>query len=282
MTKTSRHSVADYRVSHSLAHHKTRPGCLGRPWRVRGQCVYDQATLAGPRTAAHDDPKVLTEPQTRGSRQHGVPRRQSNQADSVSRPLRRRAAKMARPARVRILSRNPWVRARRRLFGWKVRLPLLTAQNLLVSTCSRPSSGVSCSSTAVSGFSYQRVASSLLATTTRARETDPLLAGDLTRVRTRFRATETAPSTTHRDRPLPPATDHAAAPNGNTPYTVKCLLLRVSCGRARGLLTCLSQLTGPRAPAATHARGSVRRRPTHVVLYDGDAAEDVEASVGVR
>ena len=193
MTKTSRHSVADYRVSHSLAHHKTRPGCLGRPWRVRGQCVYDQATLAGPRTAAHDDPKVLTEPQTRGSRQHGVPRRQSNQADSVSRPLRRRAAKMARPARVRILSRNPWVRARRRLFGWKVRLPLLTAQNLLVSTCSRPSSGVSCSSTAVSGFSYQRVASSLLATTTRARETDPLLAGDLTRVRTRFRATETAP-----------------------------------------------------------------------------------------
>jgi hypothetical protein len=27
---------------------------------------------------------------------------------------------------VRIRSRNPCVRARRRLFGWKVRLPLLT------------------------------------------------------------------------------------------------------------------------------------------------------------
>jgi hypothetical protein len=27
---------------------------------------------------------------------------------------------------VRIRNRNPWVLARRRLFGWKVRLPLLT------------------------------------------------------------------------------------------------------------------------------------------------------------
>ena len=39
----------------------------------------------------------------------------------------RRAARMARPARVRIRSRNPWVLARRRLLGWKVRLPLLTS-----------------------------------------------------------------------------------------------------------------------------------------------------------
>src|SRR5690349_1517170 len=34
---------------------------------------------------------------------------------------------MARPARVRIRSRNPCTRARRRLLGWKVRLPLATA-----------------------------------------------------------------------------------------------------------------------------------------------------------
>jgi hypothetical protein len=137
MTKSSRHPVAYHRVSHGLAHHKTRPGCLGRPWRVRGQCVYDETTLTGPRAATHDDTKVLTAPHTRGSRQHGAPRRRPNQADSVSRPLRRRAPKMARPARVRMRRRNPWVRARRRLFGWKVRLPLLTAQNLLVSTSSR-------------------------------------------------------------------------------------------------------------------------------------------------
>jgi hypothetical protein len=36
--------------------------------------------------------------------------------------LPRRAARMARPARVRIRNRKPWVFARRRLLGWKVRL----------------------------------------------------------------------------------------------------------------------------------------------------------------
>ena len=46
---------------------------------------------------------------------------------SERRPLPRRADTMARPARVRILSRKPCTRARRRLFGWKVRLPLATA-----------------------------------------------------------------------------------------------------------------------------------------------------------
>jgi hypothetical protein len=45
-----------------------------------------------------------------------------DQADSFSRPLRLRAAKMARPARVRIRWRKPWVRLRRRLLGWNVRL----------------------------------------------------------------------------------------------------------------------------------------------------------------
>jgi hypothetical protein len=36
--------------------------------------------------------------------------------------LPRRADRMARPARVRMRRRKPWVLARRRLFGWKVRL----------------------------------------------------------------------------------------------------------------------------------------------------------------
>ena len=49
------------------------------------------------------------------------------QAVSERRPLRRRPVTMARPARVRIRNRNPWTLARRRLFGWKVRLPLATA-----------------------------------------------------------------------------------------------------------------------------------------------------------
>ena len=45
-----------------------------------------------------------------------------SQAERLARPLARRPARMARPARVRILSLKPWVLARRRLFGWKVRL----------------------------------------------------------------------------------------------------------------------------------------------------------------
>ncbi len=49
------------------------------------------------------------------------------QAVSVRRPLRRRLDTIARPARVLIRSRNPCTRARRRLFGWNVRLPLATA-----------------------------------------------------------------------------------------------------------------------------------------------------------
>ena len=47
--------------------------------------------------------------------------RLADQAERFSRPLRRRAAMMARPARVRMRRRKPWVFARRRLFGWKVR-----------------------------------------------------------------------------------------------------------------------------------------------------------------
>jgi hypothetical protein len=45
-----------------------------------------------------------------------------NYADSSVRPLRRRAARMARPARVFIRRRKPWVLALRRVLGWKVRL----------------------------------------------------------------------------------------------------------------------------------------------------------------
>ncbi len=41
---------------------------------------------------------------------------------SRTRPFLRRAATIARPARVRMRSRKPWTFARRRLFGWYVRL----------------------------------------------------------------------------------------------------------------------------------------------------------------
>ncbi len=56
------------------------------------------------------------------ARAGGARRRQHRQTLTRARPLRRRAARTARPARVRMRSRNPCVFARRRLFGWNVRL----------------------------------------------------------------------------------------------------------------------------------------------------------------
>ena len=47
-------------------------------------------------------------------------------AVSFARPFLRRAATIARPARVDIRVRKPCLRARRRLFGWNVRFPFAT------------------------------------------------------------------------------------------------------------------------------------------------------------
>ena len=48
-------------------------------------------------------------------------------AEMRARPLARRADRMLRPARVLMRSRKPWVLARRRLLGWKVRFDISTA-----------------------------------------------------------------------------------------------------------------------------------------------------------
>lgn len=83
----------------------------------------DQPASPCSATPTDHQSEVLAVGQPVGRGQHGAA---GGQADSRARPLRRRAATIARPARVRIRSRNPWVLARRRLLGWKVRLPLLT------------------------------------------------------------------------------------------------------------------------------------------------------------
>ena len=89
---------------------------------------------APPATACRRAPRCAGPGRTRGPGSDGaspgarcgvrprVARERRDQADSSERPLRRRAARMARPARVRIRRRKPWVLARRRLLGWKVRL----------------------------------------------------------------------------------------------------------------------------------------------------------------
>jgi hypothetical protein len=75
---------------------------------------------------AHDGRPADPGPGPHGQRELGaVPHPglgRQDQALSRSRPLRLRAARTARPARVRMRSRKPCVFARRRLFGWNVRL----------------------------------------------------------------------------------------------------------------------------------------------------------------
>jgi hypothetical protein len=79
-----------------------------------------------------------------GRPRHAVPRGKHRcptgvgyQAVSERRPLPRRFDTMARPALVRIRRRKPCTRARRRLFGWKVRLPFATTLSLLhLASCS--------------------------------------------------------------------------------------------------------------------------------------------------
>ncbi len=83
-----------------------RPGFGDRRAPQAARCVESPPTDASARTWA-----------TRAD-----PRAGGRQADSLARPLRRRAARMARPERVRIRRRNPWTRLRRRLLGWNVRL----------------------------------------------------------------------------------------------------------------------------------------------------------------
>lgn len=95
--------------------------------------MHDDSSAGRPAAPPHRRREVIAagEPGSSGQ-QRQVSAEQADQADNSVRPLPRRAAMMARPARVRIRKRNPWVRARRRLFGWNVRLPLATAVVLLI------------------------------------------------------------------------------------------------------------------------------------------------------
>jgi hypothetical protein len=93
--------------------------------RTHGE-VSNKQRPAEPAPAAHRGREVRTAPHPHDRRQHRTPpspgRRHADQTLTRARPLRRRAARTARPARVRMRSLNPCVFARRRLFGWNVRL----------------------------------------------------------------------------------------------------------------------------------------------------------------
>jgi hypothetical protein len=121
-TQAAGNQVAGDRVSHGLRHDETDP-C--RICRVRSRYVEESVRGADPSTPAHGRAKVVgSDNPVRPLEHEGTTQswRDGCYADSSVRPLRRRAARIERPARVRIRRRNPWTFARRRLFGWNVLL----------------------------------------------------------------------------------------------------------------------------------------------------------------
>ena len=115
LAKAPLHPVSGHRRTDRPADHESYPGWLGLMESVgpHQQVAHDSGP-AGPGPGAHGQRELAAVPHPGLGRQ--------DQALSRSRPLRLRAARTARPARVRIRSRKPCVFARRRLFGWNVRL----------------------------------------------------------------------------------------------------------------------------------------------------------------
>jgi len=108
-------AVSGYRRAHCPACHESYPG---RFPPVKG--VVPDQQVAHHEGPAGSGPGAHGQCELRAAAHPGLGRQ--DQALSRSRPLRLRAARMARPARVRMRSRKPCVLARRRLFGWNVRL----------------------------------------------------------------------------------------------------------------------------------------------------------------
>jgi hypothetical protein len=116
------------------AHERAEPPLDTVPGHRRANRPADDETdpgrlpgLVGPDEQVTDDGGTArASPGAHGQRELRAPahpgRWRQNQALSRARPLDRRAARTARPARVRMRSRKPCVLARRRLFGWNVRL----------------------------------------------------------------------------------------------------------------------------------------------------------------
>ena len=89
--------------------------------------VDDRVCSADASASAHCRAIVIGPNHAVGSREHRRCLDRTNYAESSVRPLRRRAPRMARPARVRMRRRKPCTLARRRLFGWKVLLLIVIA-----------------------------------------------------------------------------------------------------------------------------------------------------------
>ena len=129
MTQPAPHLVAHHRTSHRRGSPQSRPGPARRsPTAPAGARTPAPAGAAAAPTTARTPPGAASAPLREASAvttPAPLARAASGPAGQTltrARPLRRRAARIARPARVRMRSRNPCVFARRRLFGWNVRL----------------------------------------------------------------------------------------------------------------------------------------------------------------
>jgi hypothetical protein len=128
MAQTTFDSIARDRVPDSAIDHETNPWPraarripLNRPIAGNTRSMNHQRGPTHTEPTSGRPPEVLRAAHSQRSRQH-YGRSTRSQADRRLRPLRRRAEMTARPARVRIRRRKPWVRLRRRLLGWNVRL----------------------------------------------------------------------------------------------------------------------------------------------------------------
>jgi hypothetical protein len=142
MSELTAHTVADHGASYRAAHDEAHPGRFIVA-RLAEQVRRDQLSCRA--AAAARCPGELgppPHPRCRGEHRAvtpapACPRKRlasAGQTLTRARPLRRRAARIARPARVRMRSRNPCVFARWRLFGWNVRLLTGTPVHRALST----------------------------------------------------------------------------------------------------------------------------------------------------
>ena len=116
--------IADHCLADRSAHDESHLGRLIGVHPNPQMTCKERPTVAA--AATHSGLELSAPAHARSCGQHRTPpspgRRSGGQTLTRARPLRRRDASTARPARVRMRSLKPCVFARRRLFGWNVRL----------------------------------------------------------------------------------------------------------------------------------------------------------------
>lgn len=125
MPETPGHSVPINRTTNGFGDDQSDQRCCVHILNSVPANVHNNARLRRPDAASYSEAEFRRPSHPVLGRQHCAS--PGFQAVKEPRPLRRRAVTIARPARVRMRSRKPWTLARRRLFGWNVRLPLATA-----------------------------------------------------------------------------------------------------------------------------------------------------------